>query len=35
MVLLLADGGWKYLSTNLWAEDYTNLHDDIDAKVWW
>ena len=35
MVLLLADGGWKYLSTNLWAEDYTDHHDDIDAKVWW
>jgi cysteine synthase B len=35
IVLLLADGGWKYLSTNLWAADYDDLPDDIDAKVWW
>ncbi len=35
VVLLLADGGWKYLSTNLWATDYSDLPDDIDAKVWW
>jgi cysteine synthase B len=35
MVLLLADGGWKYLSTDLWTTDYTDLPDDIDAKVWW
>ncbi len=35
IVLLLADGGWKYLSTNLWTADYDDLPDDIDAKVWW
>ena len=35
VVLLLADGGWKYLSTKLWSADYDNLPDDIDAKVWW
>jgi cysteine synthase B len=35
VVLLLADGGWKYLSTNLWNTDYSDLPDDIDAKVWW
>jgi cysteine synthase B len=35
IVLLLADGGWKYLSTNLWNTDYSDLPDDIDAKVWW
>jgi cysteine synthase B len=35
IVLLLADGGWKYLSTNLWTTDYSDLPDDIDAKVWW
>jgi [CysO sulfur-carrier protein]-thiocarboxylate-dependent cysteine synthase len=35
MVLLLADGGWKYLSTNLWNTEYSDLPDDIDAKVWW
>ncbi|MPZ48287.1 MAG: pyridoxal-phosphate dependent enzyme [Dehalococcoidia bacterium] len=37
MVLLLADGGWKYLSTNLWATDYADLpeDEDLDTKVWW
>ncbi len=35
IVLLFADGGWKYLSTNLWAKDYSDLPEDIDSKVWW
>jgi cysteine synthase B len=35
IVLLFADGGWKYLSTDLWNKDYSDLPDDIDAKVWW
>jgi cysteine synthase B len=37
IVLLLADGGWKYLSTNLWATEYEDLPEDevLDTKVWW
>lgn len=35
LVVLLADGGWKYLSTNLWTTEYDDLADDIDSKVWW
>ena len=35
IVILLADGGWKYLSTNLWTVDYDDLPDDIDSKLWW
>jgi cysteine synthase B len=35
IVLLLADGGWKYLSSDLWNADYSDLPEDIDAKVWW
>ena len=35
VVLLLADSGWKYLSTNLWCTDYGDLPEDIDTKVWW
>jgi cysteine synthase B len=35
IVVLLADGGWKYLSTNLWTADYDELPEDIDSKVWW
>ncbi len=35
IVLILADGGWKYLSTALWTKDYGDLPEDIDSKVWW
>jgi cysteine synthase len=36
IVILLADGGWKYLSTSLWSKDYEDLKDeDIEGKVWW
>jgi len=35
IVMLLADGGWKYLSSNLWNADYSNIPDDIEGKTWW
>jgi cysteine synthase B len=35
IVMLLADGGWKYLSSNLWNADYSDLPDDLEAKTWW
>jgi cysteine synthase len=35
IALLLADGGWKYLSTDLWNIDYEDLPEDLDEKVWW
>ena len=35
VVLLLADGGWKYLSTDLWTKSYEDLPEDIDSKMWW
>ena len=35
VVLLLADGGWKYLSTELWSKDYDELGEEIEGKVWW
>ena len=35
IVVILPDGGWKYLSTDLWTTDYGDLPDDIDRKVWW
>ncbi len=35
VVVLLADGGWKYLSTALWTTEYGDLPEDIDSKVWW
>ncbi len=35
IVLLLADSGWKYLSTSLWSKDYEELGEEIEGKVWW
>ncbi len=35
IVVLLADGGWKYLSTNLWTVEYDDLPADTDSKIWW
>ena len=35
IVLLLADGGWKYLSTGLWSKEYEELGEEIEGKVWW
>ena len=33
IVCLLADGGWKYLSTGLWTQDYESI--DAEGKIWW
>lgn len=35
IVVLLADGGWKYLSEDLWTRDLGNLEDDLEAKLLW
>ncbi|MEE8346092.1 MAG: cysteine synthase family protein [Dehalococcoidia bacterium] len=36
IVVLLADGGWKYLSTGLWTKEYEELTSkDVEGKVWW
>ena len=37
VVVLLADGGWKYLSTRLWERDYEEIAADetIEGKIWW
>ena len=35
IVCLLADGGWKYLSTNLWTQDYGSLERKVKGKIWW
>ena len=35
IVCLLADGGWKYLSTNLWTRDYAALEKLVKGKIWW
>jgi cysteine synthase len=37
IVVLLADGGWKYISTGLWGRDYGVIEADesIEGKLWW
>jgi cysteine synthase B len=35
IVCLLADGGWKYLSSNLWTTDWADQPDDVEHKIWW
>lgn len=35
VVVLLADGGWKYLSTDLWTRDIDELAEDLEGSVLW
>ncbi len=35
IVVLLADGGWKYLSTGLWSKDYPEMEKEARGKLWW
>ena len=35
IVTLLADGGWKYLSTNLWTRDLDEVSDEFEGSVLW
>ena len=35
IVCLLPDGGWKYLSTNAWAEDAALAEKGVAESLWW
>jgi len=35
ILVLLADGGWKYLSEDLWTRDLKTLEEDLDQKLLW
>lgn len=35
IVCLLADGGWKYLSSNLWTTEWEDQPGDVETKIWW
>jgi cysteine synthase B len=35
VVVLLADGGWKYLSAGLWDRDLDALEADMERQVLW
>jgi len=35
IVCLLADGGWKYLSSNLWTTEWEDQPEDVEGTIWW
>jgi cysteine synthase len=35
VVALLADGGWKYLSTGLWTRPMAEVREDVRKGTWW
>jgi cysteine synthase len=35
IVCLLADGGWKYLSTEAWADDLATAEKKVSESLWW
>jgi len=35
IVCLLADSGWKYLSSNLWTTNWEDQPKDVETKIWW
>lgn len=35
IVCLFADGGWKYLSTQLWTKEYSELQSAVEGTLWW
>ena len=35
VVCLLADSGWKYLSSGLWSREFEEMKDEVAGKVWW
>jgi cysteine synthase len=35
IVVILADGGWKYLSEDLWTRDIEQLEDDLEGMLLW
>jgi cysteine synthase B len=35
IVVLMADGGWKYLSSGLWTADFSELEREMNSKLWW
>lgn len=35
IVVILADGGWKYLSEDLWTRELDELEEELEAKILW
>jgi len=35
IVALLPDGGWKYMSTQLWTKSFKEIETEVGGKIWW
>jgi cysteine synthase B len=35
VVCIFADGGWKYLNTGLWTQDYSKIAPEVAKKLQW
>ena len=35
IVMIFADGGWKYLTTQLWTKEYAEISGEVEKKVQW
>jgi cysteine synthase len=35
VVMLFADGGWKYASAGLWDRDEHQLEEEMESRLWW
>ncbi len=35
IVMLFADGGWKYLSTGIYTRDWSDISSEVEGQTWW
>ena len=35
IVMLFADGGWKYLSTGIYTKKWSDIQNEIEGQTWW
>ena len=35
IVMLFADGGWKYLSTGIYTRDWDDIQNEVEGQTWW
>jgi cysteine synthase B len=35
IVMLFADGGWKYLSTGIYTRAWSDIQNDVEGQTWW
>ncbi len=35
IVMLFADGGWKYLSTGIYTREWSDIQNEVEGQTWW